>query len=106
MEVGSEKDINLGKAYILLEDKNKNTVSYDINIIDISTDEQSTRQISIEVTDDRLINYTGGIIQGMSGAPIIQDNKLIGAVTHVIKDNPKNGYGIFREEMLKLENKD
>ena len=106
MEVGSEKDINLGKAYILLEDKNKNTVSYDINIIDISTDEQSTRQISIEVTDDRLINYTGGIIQGMSGAPIIQDNKLIGAVTHVIKDNPKKGYGIFIEEMIKLENKD
>ena len=97
MEVGSEKDINLGKAYILLEDK---------NIIDISTDEQSTRQISIEVTDDRLINYTGGIIQGMSGAPIIQDNKLIGAVTHVIKDNPKKGYGIFIEEMIKLENKD
>ena len=106
MEVGSEKDINLGKAYILLEDKNKNTVSYDINIIDISTDEQSTRQISIEVTDDRLINCTGGIIQGMSGAPIIQDNKLIGAVTHVIKDNPKKGYGIFIEEMIKLENKD
>ena len=106
MEVGSEKDINLGKAYILLEDKNKNTVSYDINIIDISTDEQSTRQISIEVTDDRLINYTGGIIQGMSGAPIIQNNKLIGAVTHVIKDNPKKGYGIFIEEMIKLENKD
>ena len=103
MEVGSEKDINLGKAYILLEDKNKNTVSYDINIIDISTDEQSTRQISIEVTDDRLINYTGGIIQGMSGAPIIQDNKLIGAVTHVIKDNPKKGYGIFIEEMRKLK---
>ena len=106
MEVGSEKDINLGKAYILLEDKNKNIVSYDINIIDISTDEQSTRQISIEVTDDRLINYTGGIIQGMSGAPIIQNNKLIGAVTHVIKDNPKKGYGIFIEEMIKLENKD
>ena len=105
MEVGSEKDIKLGKAYILLEDQNKNIVSYDININNLSTDKQSTRQISIEVTDDRLINYTGGIIQGMSGAPIIQNNKLIGAVTHVIKDNPKKGYGIFIEEMIKLENK-
>nr|WP_317332414.1 SpoIVB peptidase S55 domain-containing protein [uncultured Romboutsia sp.] len=106
MEVGSEKDIKLGKACILLEDQNKNIVSYDININDISTDKQSTRQISIEVTDDRLLNYTGGIIQGMSGAPIIQNNKLIGAVTHVIKDNPKKGYGIFIDEMIKLENKD
>lgn len=106
MEVGSEKDIKLGKACILLEDQNNNILSYDININDISTDIQSTRQISIEVIDERLINYTGGIIQGMSGAPIIQNNKLIGAVTHVIKDNPKKGYGIFIEEMIKLENKD
>lgn len=105
MEVGSEKDIKLGKAYILFENQNKNIVSYDININDISTDKQSTRQISIEVTDDRLINYTGGIIQGMSGAPIVQNNKLIGVVTHVMKDNPKKGYGIFIEEMIKLENK-
>lgn len=105
MEVGSEKDIKLGKAYILLEDQNQNIVSYDVNINDISTGKQSTRQISIEVTDDRLINYTGGIIQGMSGAPIIQNNKIIGAVTHVIKDNSKKGYGIFIDEMIKLENK-
>ena len=103
MEVGSEKDIKLGKAYILLEDQNQNIVSYDVNINDISTGKQSTRQISIEVTDDRLINYTGGIIQGMSGAPIIQNNKIIGAVTHVIKDNSKKGYGIFIDEMIKLD---
>ena len=88
-----------------LEDKTKNIMSYEININSISTDKQNTIQISIEVIDDRLINYTGGIIQGMSGAPIIQNNKLIGAVTHVIKDNPKKGYGIFIEEMIKLENK-
>lgn len=103
IEIGSEKNIKLGKAYILLEDENKNVESYNININGISTDKKSTRQISIEVTDDRLINYTGGIIQGMSGAPIIQNNKLIGAITHVIKDNPKKGYGIFIEEMIKLE---
>lgn len=105
IEVGSKSDIELGKAYILLEDKNKNIVSYDINIKSISTDKQTNRQISIEVIDDKLISYTGGIIQGMSGAPIIQNNKLIGAITHVIKDNPQKGYGIFIEEMIKLENK-
>lgn len=106
MEVGSKKDVKLGKAYILLEDKNKNIVSYDININNIEMDKENTRQISLEVTDNRLIQYTGGIIQGMSGAPIIQNNKIIGALTHVIKDNPKKGYGIFIEEMIKLENKD
>ena len=98
---------NFGITGIYNSEKKKSTQLMEVgNIIDISTDEQSTRQISIEVTDDRLINYTGGIIQGMSGAPIIQNNKLIGAVTHVIKDNPKKGYGIFIEEMIKLENKD
>ncbi|WP_296645123.1 SpoIVB peptidase S55 domain-containing protein [Romboutsia sp. 13368] len=105
IEVGNKKDIKLGKAIILLEDKDKNITSYDINIDDISTNKQSDRQISITVTDSRLINYTGGIIQGMSGAPIIQDNKLIGAITHVIKNNPKKGYGIFIDEMIELDSK-
>ena len=77
----------------------------DINIDDISTNRQSDRQISITVTDSKLINYTGGIIQGMSGAPIIQDNKLIGAITHVIKNNSKKGYGIFIDEMIELDSK-
>ena len=105
MEVGSKKDIKLGKACILLEDKNKNITSYDININNISDTNQSSRQISIEVADERLIDYTGGIIQGMSGAPIIQNNKLIGALTHVVKNNPKKGYGIFIDEMIKLDSK-
>ena len=55
----------------------------------------------INVTDEDLINYTGGIIQGMSGIPIIQNNKLIGSITHVFKENPKKGYGIFIDEMVK-----
>ena len=52
------------------------------------------------VTDNRLLNTTGGIIQGMSGSPIIQDGKLIGAVTHVLVNDPTRGYGIFIENML------
>lgn len=105
IEVGNKKDIKLGKASILLEDKNKNITSYDINIDNISSNKQSDRQISISVTDSKLIDYTGGIIQGMSGAPIIQDNKIIGAITHVIKNNPKKGYGIFIDEMIELDSK-
>lgn len=54
----------------------------------------------IEVVDKRLINYTGGIVQGMSGAPIIQNDKIIGAVTHVFIDNSKIGYGIFIDKMI------
>lgn len=54
----------------------------------------------ITVTDKRLIEATGGIVQGMSGSPIIQNGKLIGAVTHVLIDDPTNGYAIFAENML------
>ena len=105
MEVGNRNDIKLGKAHILLEDKNNNIVSYDININNIELNKKNNKQISLEVTDERLIEYTGGIVQGMSGAPIIQNNKIIGALTHVFKDNSKKGYGIFIEEMIKLENR-
>ena len=56
----------------------------------------------IKVVDDKLIDYTGGIVKGMSGAPIIQNNKLIGSLTYVFKHNSKKGYGIFIDEMLKL----
>ena len=56
--------------------------------------------IILEVTDEELLARTGGIVQGMSGSPIIQDGKLIGAVTHVFVNDPKKGYGIFIEDML------
>ena len=56
--------------------------------------------IIIEVTDEELLGLTGGIVQGMSGSPIIQDGKIIGAVTHVLVNDPTRGYGIFIENML------
>lgn len=105
LEVGNKNEVKLGQAIILLQDKDKNIISYDISIDNISKEKQSCRQISITVTDDRLINYTGGIIQGMSGAPIIQNNKIIGAITHVTKNNPRKGYGIFIDEMIELDSK-
>ena len=56
--------------------------------------------MEIRVTDKRLLKLTGGIVQGMSGSPIIQKDKIVGAVTHVFVDDPTRGYGIFIEEML------
>lgn len=56
--------------------------------------------MEIRVTDKKLLKLTGGIVQGMSGSPIIQNNKIVGAVTHVFVDDPTRGYGIFIEEML------
>ena len=58
------------------------------------------KEITIEVTDKELLKKTGGIVQGMSGSPIIQDGKLVGAVTHVFVNNPEKGYGILAETMI------
>ena len=58
----------------------------------------------IKVTDEKLLNLTGGIVQGMSGSPIIQNGKLVGAVTHVFVNNPKQGYAICAERMLDTSN--
>ncbi len=63
-------------------------------------DRTTHRNFLLKVTDPALINQTGGIVQGMSGSPILQDGKLIGAVTHVLVNDPTCGYGIFIENML------
>ena len=61
---------------------------------------EGTKSFKIEVTDETLLALTGGIVRGMSGSPIIQDGKLVGAVTHVMVADPTEGYGIFIENML------
>ncbi len=58
------------------------------------------KSMMIKITDEELINKTGGIIQGMSGSPILQDGKFVGAVTHVLINNPQKGYGVFADMML------
>jgi len=63
-------------------------------------DRTDGRNLLLKVTDEALLESTGGIVQGMSGSPIIQDGKLIGAVTHVLVNDPTTGYGIFIENML------
>ena len=97
--VGYE-DIKLGKAKILTVISNDDIEEFDINIIRVSDKNDNTKNILFEVTDKRLLDVAGGIVQGMSGSPIVQDENIIGAVTHVVVDDPTKGYGILITTML------
>ena len=97
-EVGSYNDIKLGKAYILTVINKEKKEAFEINID--NKKEGTIKNIHFEITDNNLLNLTGGVVQGMSGSPIIQDGKIIGAVTHVIVDKPSTGYGILITNML------
>lgn len=99
--ISLKKEIEVGKAQILCCVEGTKTESYDIEIIKINNNLQEIKNMVIKITDKRLLDKTGGIVQGMSGSPIIQNGKLIGAVTHVLIDDPTSGYGIFVENMLK-----
>lgn len=100
--VGYKSEVKTGEAYIIANIDGDKIDKYTINIDAVNKYENdSSKSFTITVTDKRLIDKTGGIVQGMSGCPIIQNNKLIGAVTHVLINNPQRGYGIFIENMLK-----
>ena len=99
-EIAKKAEIELGKAEIISTVKNGKTERYEIEIKEIKLDEDGSKCFKIKVTDDTLIALTGGIVRGMSGSPIIQNGKLVGAVTHVLVANPTEGYGIFIENML------
>jgi stage IV sporulation protein B len=100
LKIGLKQEVVKGKAKIrcTIEDK---VADYDIEIesVDMSNSNHS-KGIVIRITDDRLLNLTGGIVQGMSGSPIIQNNKIIGAVTHVFIQDSTKGYGTFIENMV------
>lgn len=99
--VAPHEEVHTGEAYIWCTIDGNQPRKYSIDITEIRhTDSTDNRCFSIEVTDPELIHKTGGIVQGMSGSPILQDGKLIGAVTHVLVNNPTEGYGIFIENML------
>lgn len=98
-EVGTKEDIKIGSAEIYTVLEGEKIDKFKINIKSIN-ETSAIKNIVFEITDENLINKTGGIVQGMSGSPIIQNNKLIGTVTHVIIDNPLTGYGIFITTML------
>ena len=99
IEVAEPNEIKIGKAYIETVLNGEEIKQYDINITGIN-ESSDIKNINFEIIDEDLLDKTGGVVQGMSGSPIIQNNKIIGAVTHVVIDNPSNGYGIFITTML------
>ncbi len=100
MEIAYKNEIHTGNAELLCT-INDVTKFYDITIDKIFYNANNVnKSMKITVTDEELLTITGGIVQGMSGSPIVQDGKVIGAVTHVLINNPEKGYAIFIEEML------
>lgn len=104
VKIASRSEVHTGKAEIYSTIKNGKTAKYEIEITEVDTSSHGTKCFKIRVTDPTLIALTGGIVRGMSGSPIIQDGKLVGAVTHVLVANPTEGYGIFIENMLSAAN--
>lgn len=102
LEVAVRNEIKTGKAEIICSLENGVKNSYEIQIKKIfKNNNTDNKSMLIEVTDERLLEKTGGIIQGMSGSPIVQNGKFIGAVTHVLVNNPKQGYAVFADMMIK-----
>ena len=98
IEIGTESEVNTGEAQIYCTVDGYNKKAYDIKIkrINLSND----KDMIIEITDPELLEITGGIVQGMSGSPIVQNGKLVGAVTHVLVNDVSTGYGVFIENMM------
>lgn len=100
--IGTRNQIVEGPAKILANINGKEVEEFKIEIQKVSRQRiNGSKAMVIKITDPRLIQETGGIVQGMSGSPIIQNNRIIGAVTHVLINDPTRGYGIFIESMLK-----
>lgn len=99
IEVMDIDEVEIGKAEIItvLDDNKKE--KYAIEILSIDKD-NPTKNFFIKVVDSRLLSKTGGIVKGMSGSPIIQNGKIVGAITHTIVDNPEKGFGISIIKML------
>ena len=98
--VGLKSEVKSGAAYIICTLDGNGACRYNIEISSVKYDECGSKCFTVTVKDQKLIDKTGGIVQGMSGSPIIQNGKLVGAVTHVMINDPTVGYGIFIENML------
>jgi stage IV sporulation protein B len=99
LPVASVDEVHTGSATILSNVSGDGVEEYAVEIVRV-LDTSNVQNLLIQVTDSRLIEQTGGIVQGMSGSPIIQDGKFVGAVTHVMVNEPTKGYGILIENML------
>lgn len=100
LPVATEKEISIGKAQIISTVDSDGPAYYDIEITRFNGSSNGMRNMTIEVTDPVLLKKTGGIVQGMSGSPIIQNGMLVGAVTHVFVNDSSKGYAIFAENMI------
>ena len=101
IEVASRNEIKQGKATILCSLENNEVKSYEVEIEKIYINNNvNNKSMVVKITDEELLQKTGGIIQGMSGSPIIQNGKFIGALTHVLVQNPTKGYGVFADIMM------
>lgn len=101
MPIGYKNDVKIGNASIYVNIDDKFVDKYSIHIDSINKYNTSdTKNFVLTITDKNLLNMTGGIVQGMSGCPIVQNGKLVGAVTHVFVNDPTKGYGIFIENMM------
>jgi len=97
--------VSLGPATILSTIDHEGVKEFDCEIIKISNQSApEQKSLVVQITDEELLEKTGGIVQGMSGSPIIQNGKLIGAVTHVFVNNPTKGYGLYADWMLEQMN--
>lgn len=104
IETAEPGDVRTGKAKILTTVGDEGLTAYDAEIVRIEDQNKpTTRSFTIRVKDKRLLDKTGGIVQGMSGSPVIQDGKLVGAVTHVYVNDPTMGYGVYIDWMLENE---
>lgn len=100
LKIADREDVKTGNASIICTVDDGEAAEYAIVIKEINENSRDNRSFLIEVTDEKLLSKTGGIVQGMSGSPIIQNGRLVGAVTHVLVNNPARGYGIFIDNML------
>ena len=101
VEVAPRDEVEVGSAVIRSNIRGDAVEEFEVQITHVDTEGDGTRSLMLEVTDPDLLQATGGIVQGMSGSPILQNGKLVGAVTHVLVNDPTKGYGIFAETMLK-----
>lgn len=99
ISIATKDEVKIGKAEIYTVIDGETIEKFEIEITKIN-ENSDIKNISFDITDKRLLESTGGVVQGMSGSPIVQNGKLIGAVTHVITDNVKSGYGLFITTML------
>ena len=98
--LGYRQDVTRGEALIYTTIDGTVPQAFTAEIEEIRSDDHSQRDLVIHVTDPALLRYAGGIVQGMSGSPILQNGRLVGAVTHVFVKDPTRGYGIFAENMF------